>query len=314
MIDEGRVPAQIIDGRKISQEIRGRLRLQVKDMGRKGVQPGLAVILVGENPGSITYVSAKVKVCEELGIRSETVRFPTTVTFPEILAAIQALNERSDIHGVLVQLPLPAHLEPRRVVETLKPIKDVDGLHPTNIGRLAAGDPLSLAFIITRRLPDNVLNEGNSPGDAHKIQDRLSLSLARTWASFVDGFDAYTACRTAIVRAVTRSIGLREQATWIARHLRAVAEHGLEGWLSAKDHGALLHRVRGFFADLQDERYLRDELPADLVETLLTHKRALAEITTYLNGDNEAELMEQLAAFLKQSLYGITAAEITVEH
>lgn len=195
------MPAQIIDGRKISHEIREKLRLQVEDIGKKGIHPGLAVILVGENPASSTYVRAKVKVCAELGIHSEILRMPAEVTLPEILAAIQVLNERSDIHGVLVQLPLPTHLKPRRVLEALKPIKDVDGLHPNNLGRLAAGDPLFLPCT-PAGIQQLLLKTGNDPGGKHVVILGRSVIVGKSLANLLlakeKGANAtVTVCHTA---------------------------------------------------------------------------------------------------------------------
>jgi len=136
------MPADIIDGRKISRDIRAELRQRLEVMAPDNLVPGLAMVLVGEDPASLTYVSGKARACAELKIHSETVRLPQDTTMSRVLSAVKELNERENIHGLLVQLPLPDHLAPGPVAEAISPLKDVDGLHPVNIGRLAAGQPL----------------------------------------------------------------------------------------------------------------------------------------------------------------------------
>src|SRR5208337_1978378 len=107
----------------------------------KGRPPGLAVVLVGSNPASEIYVRNKVKTCEDLGIRSETLRPPESVTTAELLAIIDTLNARDDLDGILVQLPLPPQVDTKRVLLAVAPAKDVDGFHPVNVGNLVAALP-----------------------------------------------------------------------------------------------------------------------------------------------------------------------------
>jgi methylenetetrahydrofolate dehydrogenase (NADP+)/methenyltetrahydrofolate cyclohydrolase len=130
----------VLDGRAAAQEVRQQVRQEVERLSREGgVVPGLATVLIGDNPVSRVYVGSKEKACREVGIVSVGFRFPSTVSLSEVLALIASLNQRADIHGILVQLPLPAHLEEERVIEAIAPKKDVDGLHPYNQGRFLRG-------------------------------------------------------------------------------------------------------------------------------------------------------------------------------
>jgi methylenetetrahydrofolate dehydrogenase (NADP+)/methenyltetrahydrofolate cyclohydrolase len=130
----------IIDGKKISQEIKDEVKAAVTKMkSEKGFVPGLAVILVGENPASQAYVKSKGKACEELGIYSITERVPATVSETELLSMVERFNNDTKIHGILVQLPLPKHIDEQKVIEAISPAKDVDGFHPISIGKMMIG-------------------------------------------------------------------------------------------------------------------------------------------------------------------------------
>jgi len=133
--------AEILDGIRIRDEIQAELKPRVERLARTARAPGLAVILVGNNPASEIYVRNKVKACETLGIRSEKLTPPETIATDELIAIIESLNAREDVDGILVQLPLPAHVDTRRVLEAVDPDKDVDGFHPLNLGRLVSGRP-----------------------------------------------------------------------------------------------------------------------------------------------------------------------------
>lgn len=133
--------ATILDGNKVRDQILAGLRPRVAALAETGRQPGLAVVLVGHDPGSQIYVRSKVKACADLGIASQTLTPPDTVTTEELLAIICGLNARPDVHGILVQLPLPPQVDTRRVLLAVAPEKDVDGFHPMNVGNLVAGRP-----------------------------------------------------------------------------------------------------------------------------------------------------------------------------
>lgn len=130
--------AQIIDGKSIAQGIREELRGEVARLKEQGIVPGLAAVLVGENPASKIYVNMKAKACDEVGLYSEKHHLPEETTQEELLELVQRLNEDERIHGILIQLPLPSHLDQDVVLEAVSPRKDVDGFHSVNLGRLLA--------------------------------------------------------------------------------------------------------------------------------------------------------------------------------
>jgi methylenetetrahydrofolate dehydrogenase (NADP+) / methenyltetrahydrofolate cyclohydrolase len=131
--------AQTINGKELSIKKRVEIQENVQSLKKEGVVPGLAVILVGNNDASRTYVANKQKACKELGIYSELITFDATVTQDVLLSKIHALNENKDIHGILVQLPLPKHLDEDEIIDTISPMKDVDGFHPINVGKMVIG-------------------------------------------------------------------------------------------------------------------------------------------------------------------------------
>lgn len=133
--------AIIIDGKKVAEAVKSGLRERIRLLAEKKIIPNLTVILVGEDPASRVYVSMKEKACDQLGLLSETIRLPDSVTQEALLNAIQELNRDASVHGILVQMPLPGHIDSRRVIETIDPKKDVDGFHPVNVGKLVAGTP-----------------------------------------------------------------------------------------------------------------------------------------------------------------------------
>ncbi len=130
-----------LDGIAIAAEIKAEVAVEVEALKARGIVPGLAVILVGHVPASEIYVRSKVKTCGELGIFSEMLTPPETITTEEMLALVHELNAREDVDGILIQLPLPAHVDTHRLLEAVSPDKDVDGFHPVNAGRLLTGEP-----------------------------------------------------------------------------------------------------------------------------------------------------------------------------
>ena len=135
------MPAVILDGTKIAAQIRAEVGEEVKQLTAEGLRPGLAVVLVGHNPASEIYVRSKVKACEELGILSEKIAPLESSTTEELLALVDDLNRRDDIDGILVQLPLPSHVDSKKVLLAVSPEKDVDGFHPMNVGNLSTQRP-----------------------------------------------------------------------------------------------------------------------------------------------------------------------------
>jgi methylenetetrahydrofolate dehydrogenase (NADP+)/methenyltetrahydrofolate cyclohydrolase len=133
--------AQILDGNRVRDEIHAELRPRIAALTERGCPPGLAVVLVGNNPASEIYVRNKVRACHDLGIHSESIKPPGTISTEDLLAIVADLNARPDIHGILVQLPLPPQVDSKRILLAVSPEKDVDGFHPENVGRLVAGLP-----------------------------------------------------------------------------------------------------------------------------------------------------------------------------
>jgi methylenetetrahydrofolate dehydrogenase (NADP+)/methenyltetrahydrofolate cyclohydrolase len=134
--------ARIIDGKAIAQELRAEWKVRVDALKTHGITPGLAVIIVGEDPASKVYVGNKVKACAEIGLHSEHIALPADTQETTLLAKIAELNVNPAIHGLLIQLPLPNHIDSQKVLEAISPNKDVDGFHPMNVGALVTGTTL----------------------------------------------------------------------------------------------------------------------------------------------------------------------------
>ena len=161
--------AQIIDGKLIAEQIKAEVRVGVSLLLKeRQVCPGLGVVLVGEDPASQSYVRSKGKACEDLGMYSETRRLPASATEAEVLSLVRAWNDDASMHGILVQLPLPRHINEHRVIAAIDPRKDVDGIHPTNIGRLVIGmecfKPCTPAGI-----QELLVRSGHDPGGKHVV-------------------------------------------------------------------------------------------------------------------------------------------------
>lgn len=131
---------QLLNGKEVSAAVRERVRRETAALAEKGVKPGLAVIIVGDDPASQVYVRNKEKACAEVGFYSEKYALPSSTTQQQLNSLVRELNERKDINGILCQLPLPAHLNDKEVIELIDPAKDVDAFHPVNVGRIMIGD------------------------------------------------------------------------------------------------------------------------------------------------------------------------------
>ena len=132
--------AQLIDGNALSRQLRAQVASRASALKARGITPGLAVVLVGDNPASQVYVRNKVKACEETGLHSVLEKYDASLSEAELLARVQALNNDPSIHGILVQLPLPAHIDDHKVIEAISPLKDVDGFHVASAGALMVGE------------------------------------------------------------------------------------------------------------------------------------------------------------------------------
>lgn len=131
--------SNIIDGKKIASEIQDELKIELDKLKTLGILPNLTVILVGNNPASESYVNAKIRVAKQIGLSTHLLRMQTTISQEELIAKINYLNNSPDVHGILVQLPLPEHIETNNIIQIISPNKDVDGFHPYNIGSLMTG-------------------------------------------------------------------------------------------------------------------------------------------------------------------------------
>jgi methylenetetrahydrofolate dehydrogenase (NADP+) / methenyltetrahydrofolate cyclohydrolase len=160
--------AEIISGTKIAEEIRAELAQKVKELKKKGITPGLVIVRVGEDPASISYVSGKTKASEELGIYSETTVYPENTTEKQLLVRIKELNNDPKFHGILVQLPLPKHINADKVLDAIDPKKDVDGFHPVNVGKLLIGDPYFMPCT-PHGVQELLIRSGNSPEGKHVV-------------------------------------------------------------------------------------------------------------------------------------------------
>lgn len=132
--------ALIIDGKKVSAEVKEQVRLETLELAKKGIKPGLAVIIVGDDPASRVYVNNKKKACEAVGFLSREYALPATTTQEELLSLVEELNEDKEINGILCQLPLPKGLDEKAVIEAISPLKDVDAFHAINVGKIMIGD------------------------------------------------------------------------------------------------------------------------------------------------------------------------------
>ena len=132
---------RILDGNRVRDDIKSELKPRVDALAARGRPPGLAVVLVGHHPASEIYVRNKIKTCHDLGIHSESITPPDSISTTELLAIVEGLNARPEIDGILVQLPLPPHIDTKRILMAVAPAKDVDGFHPCNVGALVANLP-----------------------------------------------------------------------------------------------------------------------------------------------------------------------------
>jgi methylenetetrahydrofolate dehydrogenase (NADP+)/methenyltetrahydrofolate cyclohydrolase len=203
--------AELIDGKTIGDEMRADLRPAIEALKARGTVPGLAVVLVGENPASQVYVRMKGKACEQLGMHSETIRLAQDTPERELLAVVARLNADPAIHGMLVQLPLPKHIDESRVLHAILPGKDVDGFHPENVGKVSIGDPTGFRPATPYGVQQLLVRAGVETRGAHAVIVGRSNIVGRPMASLLlhkgAGADAtVTVChsRTRDIGAVTR--------------------------------------------------------------------------------------------------------------
>jgi methylenetetrahydrofolate dehydrogenase (NADP+) / methenyltetrahydrofolate cyclohydrolase len=218
--------ARILDGKAIAQEMRAELALEIVALKSKGITPGLGVLLVGDHPASRSYVTAKERACEDVGIFSAETRLPASATRGEILGVVQSYNSDERIHGILVQLPLPDSSMEQDVIAAVRPEKDVDGFHPLNIGRMILGLPAFLPCT-----PHGVLqilkHSGISTVGAHVVIVGRSNLVGRPLANLLSRKSELGNATVTLCHTRTKDIGVfTRQADIVvaaAGHPRAIA-------------------------------------------------------------------------------------------
>ena len=180
--DEHRCMTKLIDGRAIAEKVYIDLRREVAELKAKGVTPGLAVILVGDNPASRAYVRSKDRMCRELGLHSMKLELPASTTQIDLLARVEELNRDSSIHGILVQSPPPAHIDEAAIVRALAPHKDVDGFHPENVARLVLEDPSGFVPCTPLGVQRLLLETGVEISGAHVVVLGRSMIVGKPLA------------------------------------------------------------------------------------------------------------------------------------
>ncbi|MQF48558.1 bifunctional methylenetetrahydrofolate dehydrogenase/methenyltetrahydrofolate cyclohydrolase FolD [SAR202 cluster bacterium AC-647-N09_OGT_505m] len=220
--------AEIIDGAKIAQDVRNEVTQGVVELqARHGIVPGLAAFLVGDNPASAIYVRNKQRACQEAGIFSETFNLPSDITQDELIERVLAVNQDDRFHGILVQLPLPPQIDESSVILALDPDKDVDGLHPVNVGRMVKGEPIFVPCTPVG-IQQLLLRTGNSP-DGKKVvvcgrSEIVGKPIAILMMQKREGANAtVTVCHTGTkdLAEVTRSADILVAAMGRARAITA---------------------------------------------------------------------------------------------
>ncbi len=194
--------AQLIDGTAIASEIRAEVARDTAALKAKGVTPGLAAIIVGDNAGSISYVAMKTAACAEAGIFSETFRLPASTTQDELVALVNRINADARFHAILPQLPLPRHIDELAVIDAMDPAKDADGLHPNNLGRLLRGELTGAIPCTPNGVVELLLRTDNDPSGKHVVVVGRSTLVGRPLAVLLSnkakgGNATVTICHTA---------------------------------------------------------------------------------------------------------------------
>jgi methylenetetrahydrofolate dehydrogenase (NADP+)/methenyltetrahydrofolate cyclohydrolase len=160
--------AKIISGNEVAKEIRAELKERVSKLKEQGVTPGLVMIRVGEDPGSVSYVSGKEKAAEEIGVWSQTIVLPEVAPEEELLSKVAEMNKAEHVDGILVQLPLPKHINADKVLNAIDPAKDVDGFHPVNVGKMLIGNPYFMPCT-PHGAVELMIRSGNPPAGKHVV-------------------------------------------------------------------------------------------------------------------------------------------------
>jgi methylenetetrahydrofolate dehydrogenase (NADP+)/methenyltetrahydrofolate cyclohydrolase len=206
------MPAKLIDGTAIGAAMRAELKDRIATLKARGVTPGLAAVLVGDNPASATYVKMKGKACDEAGLYHDTIVMPKATSEADLLALVDKLNADPKIHGILVQLPLPAQIDTQKVLRRMHPGKDVDGFHPENVGKVSVGDPTGFRPATPYGVQHLLMRSGVETKGAHAVIVGRSNIVGRPMAALLlhdgpGGNATVTVChsRTRDIKSVTRS-------------------------------------------------------------------------------------------------------------
>jgi len=179
------LPANLIDGNAIGATMRGELESEITKLKKTGVTPGLAVVLVGDNPASQVYVRMKGKACDEAGLYHETIKLAKDTSEADLMALLERLNANSQIHGILVQLPLPKQIEANRALHRIDPRKDVDGFHPENVGKVVVGDPTGFRPATPYGVQQLLIRTGVDTKGAHAVVVGRSNIVGRPMAALL---------------------------------------------------------------------------------------------------------------------------------
>ncbi|MFQ5688674.1 MAG: bifunctional methylenetetrahydrofolate dehydrogenase/methenyltetrahydrofolate cyclohydrolase FolD [Gemmatimonadota bacterium] len=199
--------AKLIDGRGIAAAVRAQVADEVAELATQGVRPGLAVVLVGDDPASQVYVRMKTRACEEAGMGSRDLRLPADVSQEALLAEIDRLNQDSQVHGILVQLPIPAHLDQTAIMERILPDKDVDGFHPINVGRLASGDPRAFRPATPAGIQEMLRHIEYDPAGRHAVIVGRSNIVGKPMAQILLQKEPWANATVTVAHSHTRDLG-----------------------------------------------------------------------------------------------------------
>ncbi len=199
--------AELIDGRAIAGDVRAEVAEEVEELADEGVRPGLGVVLVGDDPASASYVRMKTRACEEVGIRARDLELPADAPEEAILERVEALNADEEIHGILVQLPLPDHVDERTVMERVDPAKDVDGFHPMNVGRMATGHPDAFRPATPSGIQEMLRRIGWDPEGRHAVIVGRSDIVGRPMAEILLQKEPWANATVTVAHSRTRDLG-----------------------------------------------------------------------------------------------------------
>lgn len=199
--------ARIIDGKAIAADVRETVRARVEALGAEGIEPCLAVLLVGENPASRVYVGMKQRAADEVGIRTVDRRLPADAAQDEILAIVDEWNDDPEVHGILVQLPLPDHVDERLVMERIRPEKDVDGFHPVSVGRMTSGDPDAFRPCTPAGVQVMLEHIGFDPAGKHAVVVGRSNIVGRPMATILSQKEPFANATVTMAHSRTADLG-----------------------------------------------------------------------------------------------------------